>query len=80
MFTTFVGTSPSPIGYDQRETPAAIRAERPKRNQVARACDFCRLHRIKCSDSYPCHNCRDEGIECHKKGTNEVRALPHASK
>ncbi|PKX88908.1 putative transcription factor [Aspergillus novofumigatus IBT 16806] len=32
-----------------------------KRNRVARACDWCRVHRIKCDSSLPCQNCRNRG-------------------
>lgn len=57
-------------------TPAP--AVRPKRIQVARACDWCRVHRIKCDSEQPCNNCRSRGGECSNKGPNPIRTLPHA--
>lgn len=68
MFTTFAGAPPrSP------STPA-----RSKRNQVTRACDWCRVHRIKCDNNFPCYNCQNRGGQCNNKWTSEVRTLPHA--
>jgi len=51
---------------------------RPKRIQVARACDWCRVHRVKCDNEQPCTNCQSRGGECSNKGTSQVRTLPHA--
>ncbi|KAJ5664628.1 hypothetical protein N7462_011441 [Penicillium macrosclerotiorum] len=51
---------------------------RLKRNQVSRACDWCRVHRIKCDKSLPCQNCRNRGENCIKKSAAEIRTLPHA--
>ncbi|PYI03847.1 fungal-specific transcription factor domain protein [Aspergillus sclerotiicarbonarius CBS 121057] len=51
---------------------------RPKRSQVSRACDWCRVHRIKCDSSLPCRNCRNRGGSCTKKSSGEPRTLPHA--
>ncbi|KAK4452695.1 transcriptional activator protein acu-15 [Podospora aff. communis PSN243] len=51
---------------------------RPKRSQVSRACDWCRVHRVKCDTSQPCHNCRSRGAQCSTSGANEIRNLPHA--
>lgn len=79
---TFVGTSPRAIGHDQPPSPplapSPTAPARPKRNQVARACDWCRVHRIKCDSNYPCSNCQNRGKQCSNKGTSEVRTLPHA--
>ncbi|KAI1263271.1 hypothetical protein F5Y18DRAFT_429361 [Xylariaceae sp. FL1019] len=47
---------------------------RPKRQQVARACDSCRMHRIKCDNSVPCNR----GEQCINKGPGERRTLPQA--
>ncbi|GAB1321071.1 hypothetical protein MFIFM68171_11281 [Madurella fahalii] len=51
---------------------------RPKRSQVSRACDWCRVHRVKCDDEQPCRNCRSRGGQCRTAGTGEIRSLPHA--
>jgi hypothetical protein len=52
---------------------------RTKRKQVARACDWCRLNRVKCNDSDPCDNCVERGNSC-VTGSNEVRTLASATK
>ncbi|KAH8705645.1 fungal-specific transcription factor domain-containing protein, partial [Talaromyces proteolyticus] len=44
---------------------------RQKRRQVARACDGCRTHRIKCDDSFPCSNCKARGQKCTNLSTNQ---------
>ncbi|KAI1813855.1 hypothetical protein GGS20DRAFT_551221 [Poronia punctata] len=51
---------------------------RPKRQQVARACDSCRMHRIKCDNSVPCKNCIARGEQCINKSPGERRTLPQA--
>ncbi|CRK23680.1 hypothetical protein BN1723_013071, partial [Verticillium longisporum] len=52
---------------------------RPKRSQVARACDWCRIHRIKCDTNQPCRNCEARGGQCSNSGKlGEVRTLPRA--
>ncbi|KAJ5390852.1 C6 transcription factor [Penicillium cataractarum] len=40
------------------------RQPRSKRRQVSRACDWCRLNRIKCDDAQPCQNCSKRGGDC----------------
>ncbi|KAI1143703.1 hypothetical protein F5Y05DRAFT_3292 [Hypoxylon sp. FL0543] len=51
---------------------------RRKRSQVSRACDWCRVHRIKCDNHYPCLNCQNRGGQCSNDRSNEFRTLPHA--
>ncbi|KAI0381400.1 fungal-specific transcription factor domain-containing protein [Hypomontagnella monticulosa] len=51
---------------------------RPKRQQVARACDWCRLHRVKCDNNLPCNNCQNRGWQCSNKSSNEARTLLYA--
>ncbi|GFF34223.1 transcriptional activator protein acu-15 [Aspergillus udagawae] len=76
MFSTFVAVSPnrridnnnttshsnrsSSSSSSSASTSASV-PPRSKRNQVARACDWCRVHRIKCDSSLPCQNCRNRG-------------------
>lgn len=50
---------------------------RPKRSQVARACDGCRLRRIKCDNFSPCSNCKTRGSKC-TNNTTQIASLPHA--
>ncbi|KAI2466987.1 fungal-specific transcription factor domain-containing protein [Annulohypoxylon bovei var. microspora] len=78
MFTTLVGMAPGvtdPSAPSPPETPKF--PKRQKRSQVARACDWCRVHRIKCDNHIPCSNCRKRGGQCNQ-GEVEVRTLPHA--
>ncbi|KAI0004736.1 fungal-specific transcription factor domain-containing protein [Xylariaceae sp. FL0662B] len=51
---------------------------RRKRSQVSRACDWCRVHRIKCDSHLPCSNCKKRGGQCFSDGTPKVATLPHA--
>ncbi|KAI1805626.1 fungal-specific transcription factor domain-containing protein [Daldinia bambusicola] len=92
MFTTFVGTPQSLTGSSKSghtggtlvspssESPnVSVRAtSRPKRPQVARACDWCRVHRVKCDTNLPCRNCRNRGWQCSNKSSNESRTLANA--
>ncbi|KAI1439798.1 fungal-specific transcription factor domain-containing protein [Annulohypoxylon stygium] len=78
MFTTFLGMAPGvtdPSAPSPPETPKF--PKRQKRSQVARACDWCRVHRIKCDNHVPCLNCKKRGGQCNQ-GEVEVRTLPHA--
>ncbi|KAK1142843.1 hypothetical protein N8T08_007277 [Aspergillus melleus] len=86
MFSTFVAHSHSPDRPDASTTSTSTTSTPPlpslpprsKRSQVARACDWCRVHRIKCDSSLPCQNCRNRGGHCKKKSAAEIRTLPHA--
>ncbi|KAH7304267.1 fungal-specific transcription factor domain-containing protein [Stachybotrys elegans] len=51
---------------------------RQKRRQVARACDGCRIHRIKCDDDTPCSNCRAKGRPCSNSGGAKASTLSQA--
>ncbi|KAI1654612.1 fungal-specific transcription factor domain-containing protein [Daldinia decipiens] len=81
MFTTFLGPSPrSSESGPNSASPNGSQPPRPrqKRSQVARACDYCRVHRIKCDNNHPCLNCQTRGGQCSNDHTNGVRTLPHA--
>ncbi|KAK2782525.1 hypothetical protein FQN52_000854 [Onygenales sp. PD_12] len=80
MFSTFEGRSMPPSTDGQSENSSSSRSvlARPKRHQVARACDWCRRHRIKCDNDRPCHNCRSRNGKCSTNGKAEVQTLPHA--
>ncbi|KAK1624554.1 fungal-specific transcription factor domain-containing protein, partial [Colletotrichum phormii] len=51
---------------------------RPKRRQVGRACDACRLRRIKCDDASPCTNCRGRGQQCSNSDASRTSTLSQA--
>ena len=70
-------SSSSTTASTSSSTPAQV-PPRAKRNQVSRACEWCRVHRIKCDKSLPCQNCRNRGENCIKKSPAEIRTLPHA--
>ncbi|KAI0799247.1 fungal-specific transcription factor domain-containing protein [Xylaria sp. FL0064] len=67
------GERPDPVNPRSFEAPL-----RPKRQQVARACDSCRMHRIKCDNNVPCKNCVSRGEQCVNKSAGERRTLPQA--
>ncbi|KAL2864277.1 transcription factor domain-containing protein [Aspergillus lucknowensis] len=49
-----------------------------KRTQVARACNWCRVHRLKCDPGYPCANCRKRGGQCNDDRVSRSVNLPQA--
>ncbi|KIW04706.1 uncharacterized protein PV09_04439 [Verruconis gallopava] len=63
---------PASISTQLRQT------NRPKRKQVSRACNWCRLHRAKCDPYVPCRNCQERGERCSKKNNAELQSLPRA--
>ena len=65
-------------GTAKAQASSGSSATKPKRIQVSRACDWCRVHRVKCDSEQPCHNCRSRGAQCSITGANEIRNLPHA--
>lgn len=76
MFTTFASEQ-APEDSAPPE-PGAPGAPRKKRIQVARACEWCRVHRIKCDNEQPCSNCRRRGRPCSNNGVNQLQTLPQA--
>ncbi|KAI0466495.1 fungal-specific transcription factor domain-containing protein [Xylaria cf. heliscus] len=65
----------------ESELPEVTRLPPPrrrKRSQVTRACDWCRVHRIKCDDYRPCSNCQTSGAQCSNNPSREINSLPHA--
>ncbi|KUJ15923.1 fungal-specific transcription factor domain-containing protein [Mollisia scopiformis] len=72
MFTTFIAKSPV-----EEPTRGRLPA-RKKRAQVARACHWCRVHRVRCDSTYPCTSCRNRGISCRSEAVTEARTLPQA--
>lgn len=51
---------------------------RPKRSQVRRACDWCKLMRIKCDNHRPCYNCQQGARKCGMGRQNQFRSLAAA--
>ncbi|KAF2112872.1 hypothetical protein BDV96DRAFT_145493 [Lophiotrema nucula] len=84
MFTTFSASTCSSPALEQRveaATPVSPSFPRTKRQQVSRACVWCRTYRIKCDTNFPCNNCKVKGRKCSdSKGKDEVRTYPLAIK
>lgn len=86
MFSTFppsdspAGLSPNrevTSGAEERLPPSSSASiRRTKRQQVARACDFCRAQRVRCDSHIPCHNCESRGRQCSNRG--DIRTLAQA--
>ncbi|KAI1334140.1 fungal-specific transcription factor domain-containing protein [Xylariaceae sp. FL0016] len=77
MFTTFYGMAPATEARNNgtmKKNPAG----RPKRSQVRRACDWCKLMRIKCDNYRPCSNCQQADRECAISGDNQFRSIAEA--
>ncbi|RSL48991.1 hypothetical protein CEP54_012661 [Fusarium duplospermum] len=77
MATPGTGTNHSLSSLSTPQTPEGFGLRR-KRKQVSRACDSCRIQRIKCDDTVPCLNCRTRGKQCSNTGTNKPSSLPQA--
>lgn len=48
----------------QMATPTAVQADKMRR-RVFKACERCRVHKIKCTGVHPCHNCSKHGTHCN---------------
>ncbi|KAI1742080.1 hypothetical protein F4680DRAFT_412808 [Xylaria scruposa] len=46
--------------------PESIRARRQRLASVPRACEACKIRKIRCDRSHPCSNCRASGIACQQ--------------
>ncbi|KAE8373497.1 fungal-specific transcription factor domain-containing protein [Aspergillus bertholletiae] len=69
MFATFNSS------MDHRSNSNSLTTSmRPKRITVARACDWCRLNRVRCDDGQPCKNCRNRGVQCCKESKSAEQA------
>ena len=83
MFTTFASMPPSSVSASSNSPQLQLANEPPprtrqKRGQVARACDRCRVHRVKCDSGNPCTNCKNRGGQCSHSGAMKAATLPHA--
>lgn len=61
------------------QTDQSPQQRRQKRIQVARACDGCRLRRIKCDNQTPCLNCVKRAQECSNNGIRKHSTLTEAT-
>ncbi|KAI1131888.1 hypothetical protein F5Y10DRAFT_285374 [Nemania abortiva] len=77
MFTTF-SAQMSPVLPSTSTTPP--NGANGKRRKVARACDSCRLNRVRCDDNRPCENCRARGDKCTNTMPWEAHSLPAAKR
>lgn len=84
MFSTFVSMPPSSASASpdspqpQSSSLPPPRSRQKKRGQVARACDWCRIHRIKCDSDHPCLNCKGRGGQCSNSSVMKSATLPRA--
>lgn len=84
MITSFAGTPPFSVSASPDTSQLQLtfvpppRTRQKKRGQVARACDWCRVHRIKCDSINPCSNCKNRGGQCSNSGAIKAATLPHA--
>lgn len=84
MFSSFPSMPPFSVSASPDTPPLQLtfvpppRPRQKKRGQVARACDWCRVHRIKCDSDNPCFNCRSRGAQCSNSGAPKAVTLPHA--
>ncbi|KAL4966537.1 Zn(II)2Cys6 transcription factor [Aspergillus stella-maris] len=69
---TFIVSMPPHVGH------AGTNFKR--RSQVARACNWCRVHRLKCDSDFPCANCRKRGGECNNDRLGRAATLPEATR
>ncbi|KKK21425.1 hypothetical protein P175DRAFT_0559 [Aspergillus ochraceoroseus IBT 24754] len=74
---TFIVSMPS-AGPASSASHAPSRPPPKKRSQVARACDWCRVHRVKCDAEFPCLNCRKRGARCSNDRQVKSPTLPEA--
>lgn len=78
MFTTFGINTPS--SSSNEKTPPPHQPQRAKRAQVSRACDWCRLTRVKCDSVRPCRSCKDTNRECVNSGRDDFKSVAAATK
>ncbi|KUL88053.1 hypothetical protein ZTR_03913 [Talaromyces verruculosus] len=76
--TSASASAPTPKEQSQFIFTDPISKPLPKRQQVSRACDWCRSLRIKCDSRYPCRNCQAKGRTCNIRGANAVQTCNEA--
>ncbi|ODQ68750.1 hypothetical protein LIPSTDRAFT_66846, partial [Lipomyces starkeyi NRRL Y-11557] len=85
MSTSAFDSMPLSSSSTSPKSPQLLPESRPpprpkpkKRSQVARACDWCRVHRIKCDSDHPCSNCKNRGGQCSNSRPMRSTTLPQA--
>jgi hypothetical protein len=75
------------MGFDTRPSKAPgssiiqlTTQRRRKRKQVIRACDGCRLQRVKCDYNLPCSNCKRRGQNCSNVDFTQASTIVQASR
>ncbi|KAF4968347.1 hypothetical protein FSARC_4293 [Fusarium sarcochroum] len=53
-----------------------ILARRQRLAQVPRACEACKVRKIRCDRAHPCGNCRASGIACQQAGSVQSDTRP----
>ncbi|RGP68862.1 transcription factor [Fusarium sporotrichioides] len=79
MFTTFDISASGSLSDGKPLSPPTSQP-RPKRAQVSRACDWCRLTRVKCDSTRPCRNCKQAKRECINSGRDDFKSVAAATK
>ncbi|EWG44838.1 hypothetical protein FVEG_05816 [Fusarium verticillioides 7600] len=79
MFTTFDITTSNTLSSGKPPSPPTSQP-RPKRSQVSRACDWCRLTRVKCDSIRPCRNCKQANRECVNSGRDDFKSVAAATR
>ncbi|KAI1015107.1 hypothetical protein LB503_004152 [Fusarium chuoi] len=79
MFTTFDITTSNSLSSGKPPSPPTSQP-RPKRAQVSRACDWCRLTRVKCDSTRPCRNCKQANRECVNSGRDDFKSVAAATR
>lgn len=78
MFTTFHSSLPCAAGQQDGSSKPPKGMRRPKRAQVRRACDWCKLMRVKCDVHRPCSNCQLASRDCASSAANQIRSVADA--
>lgn len=80
MFTSTIRTAKATgePGTERSLVGRGAQQLRQKRSQVARACDGCRIHRIKCDNNQPCSNCKIRGRHCSNSDATKDSTLSQA--
>ncbi|RMJ09932.1 hypothetical protein CDV36_010438 [Fusarium kuroshium] len=78
MFTTFDITTSNSLSSEKPPSPPS--QPRTKRAQVSRACDWCRLTRVKCDSVRPCRNCKQAKRECVNSGRDDFKSVAAATR
>ncbi|KAI8631796.1 fungal-specific transcription factor domain-containing protein [Xylariaceae sp. FL1651] len=79
MFTT-LDLKQGAVSRTTSREDGSVPTSRPRRSVVRRACDWCKLMRIKCDSHRPCSNCQQANRECGMTGDKQFRSIAEAVK